>query len=129
MLLPDSGSAKSGQKGQHIETVLCGVFRQGSARYLGAGSHDNPHGTRYPFISFQVRCVQMQRGRSDRLYGCRICSVAIPSRFSSFLWPNPAARVPGCDHGVPLDISWNKFAYLVKLLAQVTVRLSRRSVA
>ncbi len=28
--------------------------------------------------------------------------------------------IPGCDHGVPSDVSWPDFVYYVKLLAQVT---------
>ncbi len=28
--------------------------------------------------------------------------------------------VPGCDHGVPSDVSWKDFVYYIKLLAQMT---------
>jgi hypothetical protein len=28
--------------------------------------------------------------------------------------------IPGCDHGVPSDISWNDFLHYMKLLAKTT---------
>ena len=29
-------------------------------------------------------------------------------------------NIPGCDHGVPSDVSWPNFVYYTKLLAQAT---------
>ena len=28
--------------------------------------------------------------------------------------------IPGCDHGVPADVSWPNYAHYVRLLAQAT---------
>ena len=33
---------------------------------------------------------------------------------------NDGGFIPGCDHGVPHDISWPNFVYYVRLLAEAT---------